>query len=93
MLTVSVGYEADGVTSSCEKDVYSTSCWDYVLYARTTCGSAAAPDEIGCSDNQVFDSETLTFPVTANTPYFVFVDGLDGNPYSTGPFGLVIDLQ
>jgi hypothetical protein len=92
MLKVSVGYKPDGTTPECS-DIYSMSCWDYVLYARTTCDLTAT--ELGCSDStDWFEPETLTFPVVANVPVFVFVDGLDNDPvFSTGPFNLVINLQ
>lgn len=93
MLTVSVGYETDGTTPTCTKDLFNAGCWDYVLYARTTC--ATDTTELGCSNGANWsDPEKLTFPVTANTPYFIFVDGNDPDPViSTGPFNLVVTLQ
>ncbi len=54
----------------------AVSVWDAVLYARTTCTDSTT--EIKCSDsfNQYTPGgETMTFPATANTTYYMFVDG------------------
>jgi hypothetical protein len=90
-MTVSVGFGADGVTSICDVNITDPGCWDRVLYARTACTDAAT--ELACSDVSATTVETITFPVTAGTPYFVFVDGFDDQSYSSGVFNLKITLQ
>lgn len=55
--------------------------YDAVLYARTTCGDDAT--EVDCDETTTPGGEQLEFPVVAGTPYYVFVDGLQG---ATGPF-------
>jgi nitrous oxidase accessory protein NosD len=91
-MTVSVGFGADGATPICDVDITDPGCWDRVLYVRTICTDDTAPAQLGCSDNGTLNVETLTFPVVAGTPYFVFVDGYDDQFYSSGIFNLVIKL-
>lgn len=91
-LTASVGLNANGVPI-CDLDFSDPGCWDRVLYARTGCDDASPAAELACSDKGALDVETITFPVTANTPVFVFVDGFDDQSYSSGVFNLVITLQ
>jgi nitrous oxidase accessory protein NosD len=90
-MTASVGFGPDGATPICAVDITDPGCWDRVLYARSTCGDAAT--ELSCSDKGALDVETITFPVTANTPVFLFVDGYDNQSYSSGVFNLAITLQ
>jgi cysteine-rich repeat protein len=93
MMSVSIGYEADGVTSACASSIFAPGCWAHMLYVRTTC--ADTNSEIACSLDGIDPTAptTLTFAVTANTTYFVFVDGYDDQSYSYGPFNLIVDLQ
>jgi len=96
-MTVSIGYEPDGVTSICGTNFWDPYCWGSALYVRTTCDDTTS--EVACAaagpenDWNCFQPWSLTFPVTAGTPYFVFVDGYDNGAYSTGLFNLVISLQ
>jgi hypothetical protein len=92
-MTVTIGYNADGTTVTCSAGIDTPGCWDYVLYARNNCPDAAAGAELDCSDVNGPDIETISFPVTINTPYWVIVDGYDDQSYSTGPFSLLVDLQ
>jgi hypothetical protein len=97
MMTVSIGYEADGVTSICGTNSSALDCWQPMLYARSTCATAST--ELACATGSppmnlnAFVPQTISFAVTANTPYWVFVDGYDGSNYSSGPFNLVVDLK
>lgn len=88
-MTVTVGLDELG-DPICAQNIYDPGCWDYVLYARTTCDSA--PTEIGCDDQWWDTPETLTFAVEADTPVYVFVDGFDASSWSQGPFNLHIEL-
>jgi cysteine-rich repeat protein len=92
-MTVSVGYEEDGKTSICDADLYDPRCWGYQLYVRSSCEDAAS--ELGCAMDADWPvkPESLSFPVTAGSPYFVFVDGYDDGTYSTGVFNLVLSLE
>lgn len=92
-MTVSVGYEVDGTTSFCAADLWDSRCWGYQLYVRSSCEDAAS--ELGCAmdSDWPFKAESLSLPVTAGSPYFVFVDGYDEGSYSMGVFNLVISLD
>jgi hypothetical protein len=92
-MTVRIGFEPDGVTTSCSVDVASPGCWPRVLYARSDCADPTA--EIACALDplQPMAPATISFPVTAGTPAFVFVDGYDDQDYSHGTYNLHIDLQ
>ncbi len=92
-LSVRVGYEADDVTSTCAVSPTAPECWAHMLYARTTCATAST--ELSCVESHSAPNvpSTLSFAVTAGTPYFVFVDGYNGQSYSYGPFNLFVTLQ
>jgi len=92
-LSVSVGYEADDVTSTCAVSPTVPECWAHMLYSRTTC--ATATTEIACVESHSAPNvpSTLSFAVTAGTPYWIFVDGFNGASYSYGPFNLFVNLQ
>jgi hypothetical protein len=95
-LTVSIGYQTDGVTASCGAAQTGPFCWSSVLYARSTCGTSST--ELACTlgvDAVSSDAipATISFAVTANTPYWVFVDGYDGTSSSDGLFNLIVKLQ
>jgi hypothetical protein len=91
-LTVKIGYEADGVTSSCALDPNGVNCWDRSLYVRTgTCGAGV---EVACSDD-IEDGnapEEVSVAVVPGNSYWVFVDGYDDQFYSYGPYNLHIEL-
>ncbi len=92
VMTVEVGLNDVG-TSVCLDDANDLRCWDYVLYAQTSCGDALT--EVECSDAG-FDAgdnfESISFSVVANLPVFVIVDGYDDMEYSQGSFDLDITL-
>lgn len=91
MMTASVGFEPDGTTSTCEQDISLAGCFDRVLYVRTTCDDTAT--ELDCSDLGAADPEVIGIPVTAGTPYYVFVDGYDDASTSAGTYNLILTLQ
>ena len=92
VLTVKVGFEEDGVTSWCASDETSAACFDVEIYARSNCDSAAPEDELACAST-CCDGETISFPVTAGQPSYVFIDGYDAFSYSVGPFNLHLELE
>ena len=75
-MTVSIGYQADGVTSIC-----GTNLLGPLLLGRR----ALRPDHVRRHDQRSrvrrrrnpFQAFSLTFPVDADAPYYVFVDGYD----------------
>ena len=97
-LTVSVGYQTDGVTAACDPATQTgPDCWFSVLYARTTCATASSEVANACAvgADGTFNvvPAQISFPVLANTPYWVFVDGYDAQNYSYGPFNFIVSLQ
>jgi hypothetical protein len=96
-MTVSVGYQADGVTSACVvTDPSPSDCWAHVVYARTTCTDTTSEIANTCVDNFAGDPTApvaVTFPVTTGSSYYFFVDGYDDQNYSYGPFNLIVKLQ
>ncbi len=102
--TATVGLGFDGVPL-CGADVmlepalpYPAGCWDRSIYARqSNCTSGM---ELDCSEsNEYWVPETISFPVTANTDYFVFVDGwLAGGPvgeelgFNAGPYTIRVEI-
>jgi hypothetical protein len=98
-LSVSVGYQTDGVTPACNQATeVGPDCWLPVLYARTTCDDAATEIASSCTlgINMTLVTAipaTTSFAVTAHTPYWVFVDGFDDGDYSYGPFNLIVTLE
>lgn len=89
MMTVKIGYDVDGTTPICDQDPESPSCFDRILYVRTTCMDGAA--EIACSNAGVYSPESITFPVQELTQYYVFVDG--GSAASFGTYSLFVTIQ
>jgi cysteine-rich repeat protein len=62
---------------------------DPVLYARS--GACSGGTELGCSDSTFGGgAESLLFPVTAGTEYFIFADNYTG---TAGEFSLSLHLQ
>lgn len=93
MMTVMVGNDTGNMKSYCAEsnNMPTTTCWEYCLYVRTNCADATS--EITCDQPLPPTPATLTFPVTAATPYFVYVDGLTNDMYSYGSYNLYITLQ
>lgn len=89
MMTVKIGYDVDGVTPSCDQDPESPSCFDRILYVRTTCGDSTS--EIACANTAAYSPESITFPVTELMQYYVFVDG--ASAASFGTYTLSVTLQ
>lgn len=90
-LSVTIGLD-EAQEIICHNATSTPGCWDHVLYARTACDEPAT--EIGCADeinNETNPSETLSFPVEANVPYYVFVDGYDATAF--GPYNLLVELN
>lgn len=90
-LTVSLGFDADGTTPTCNHGLTTPGCWDRVLYAESACGDSSSL--LGFADIGAIDVEEISFPVVAGTPYSIIVDGYDDQYYSTGPFNLLFRLQ
>jgi hypothetical protein len=93
-ITVKVGYDVDGTTDFCVANMFDPRCWISSLYARSTC--ADANTELACSvgvNGGNIKANSISFPVVANTPYWVFVDGYDTMSYSYGPFNFIVQLQ
>ena len=76
----------------CTVDFTSAACWDQMIYARSSCDGSAPEDELACADDTSGSGEQITFAVTAGEPFYLFVDGYDGEFYSKGPFNLQVDL-
>lgn len=87
-MTVSVGYDEDGMTSVCDKDAQGVGCFNRVLYVRTTCSDEGT--EITCSDAGPLSPESVTFEVTEFNQYYVIVDGASAEDF--GQFNLFISL-
>jgi cysteine-rich repeat protein len=63
--------------------------FDGVLHARSTCDDTST--ELGCADDgAVGGAETISFGVSANSSYYLFVDGYAG---SGGPFTLDVKVD
>lgn len=78
---------------------YPTGCWDRAIYARS--GDCDAGTEVACSDisgpvthtGNWYDTEEVSFPVTAGTSYYLFVDGwITGYGFNTGAYVARIEL-
>jgi hypothetical protein len=92
-MTITVGLADDGMSPACEAEPQGSMCWDAVLYVRSSCEDAAPAAELDCSDIGGTDVEIVSVPVTAGTPYYLFVDGYDGELYSYGVYNLEIQLN
>lgn len=99
MLTAQIGYDEDGVSLYCNDMAHV--CGDFFMYMRKgSCTSVNAADEMACTDNTpndippYFYDELLTIavPVTKDTDYWLFVDGLD-ETYGIGPYFLKLSLK
>ena len=104
-MTIKLGFEADGVTPSCVADPNGAYCWDHVLHVRhadgmqgqATCSDIS--NEVACDATVTAPAytHTVTFPVTANEKYYVFIDSYwngGGTPaFASGPYFLHVNLQ
>jgi cysteine-rich repeat protein len=61
--------------------IRSTGLAERALYARTTCGDPAT--EVSKKDCSATNLRSVSGPVQKNTPYYVFVDGLNGTAGTT----------
>ncbi len=100
MLTAVIGHGTNPADLYC--DEFPADCADFIMYLREgTCESVDPANELGCADytdnpNSPFGYDevlTINTPVTANTDYWLFVDGLDDQSYSVGGFFLELNLQ
>ncbi len=97
ILTVNVGYDGTGTTPYCQAPDYdSPGCVDHTLFVREGSSSQDCDNdalEIACQQSNADDlTNVLSFPVTAGNHYYVFVDGYDGEWYSTGQYNLGLAL-
>ena len=97
-MTVSIGYQTDGVTTSCNADMNSAACWDMTLFVRTTCATSTSEiptsgSTVGCSDPADPNAAIIKFPVVGGTSYYVFVVGYNDGQYGSGPYNLFVTLQ
>jgi hypothetical protein len=93
-LTVTIGNDTDNATAYCTEQGGTTptvKCWQYALYARTVCTDEAT--SVACTQPTFGSLATISFAVTAGTPYYVFVDGLQGDAFSYGYYNLFATLQ
>jgi cysteine-rich repeat protein len=98
-LTATLGLSADGTEPACGLDPaldpdmpYAAGCYDRALHVREAdCGAGV---EVACSDDPVrwWMPETVSFSVTADTDYYVFVDGYNDDPWGSGPYMLQVQL-
>lgn len=98
-LTVTMGHAENGTTLYC--DANPADCGDFIMYLRKSmCDSSMAADQLSCSDytlnpNSPFGFDevlSVTQAVTANTEYWLVVDGID-DQYGIGGYYLEFDLQ
>jgi len=86
-LTVRIGGDADGNWICDTAGFDDPRCFDSMMYARSTCDLAAT--ELACSNDLINE---LVLQVVAGVPVFVFVDGYDGLPSSSGAFDMELEL-
>ncbi len=90
MLSVVVGADRSGAPY-CQTWT-EPECWYrfvYVKEADCSAGAVVACNEIDFTNGL----NDLTIPVTAGQTYYLFVDGLNGEFYSMGPYLISFDLQ
>ncbi len=106
-LTASVGYDVTGTIAVCDQDILDPGCWDMVLYAvdalnTDTCGASCtcadaggnlAGAQLACSNQGVFGTEQISFPVKKAHSYFLIVDGNSQAAKSFGSFNLQVSLK
>lgn len=91
-LTVRVGFDGNGVAVCQPPNYDQAGCIDHTLFVReTTCSDGT---EIACQQSNAEDlTNSLSIPVVADAHYFVFVDGYNGEYYSSGIYNLELTLQ
>ncbi|HTJ82945.1 MAG TPA: DUF4215 domain-containing protein [Polyangiaceae bacterium] len=93
-MTARVGFDLSGTnTAFCQPPDYDQAgCRDHTLFVRENdCSSIG---DIACQLSNGNDlTNVLSFPVVAGNHYYVFVDGYDGEWYSTGEYNLEISLD
>ncbi len=98
-LKVQLGYDENGTTLYC--DAHPNDCGDFIMYLRkSACDAGMSADQLSCSDYTVnpnspfgFDEVlTISQPLTANTDYWLVVDGVD-DQYGIGGYYLTFDFQ
>ena len=98
-MTAEIGRDEDGVSLFCDNP--NNVCADFYMFLRKgSCTSVADGDQLGCTDytenpNSPFGFDellTIQVPVTANTDYWLVVDGLD-DMYGIGPYFLRLTLE
>jgi len=91
-MTAHVGSDYDGIPICQAPDYDQPGCRDHTLYVREA--NCAEAEDLACAQSNADDlTTTLEFPVTAGTHYYLFVDGYDGEYYSTGAYNLTLDLE
>jgi cysteine-rich repeat protein len=103
MVTAKIGYVdmGSGPVSLCDATPLDPGCWQYTLYALDavnpdTCGATCTCNtgaQLACSDQGIFQPQTISFAVKKDHSYFIVVDGDDSIFPSFGPFNLTVSLQ
>lgn len=88
MMTITIGADDDGNFICDTAPVGDPRCWDGMLYTRATCDLEAS--ELDCSNDLV---NTNMVDVVQGVPVYVFVDGYDALPSSSGDFDMRIELM
>ncbi|MCA9624612.1 MAG: DUF4215 domain-containing protein, partial [Myxococcales bacterium] len=99
-LTATIGLDANGMDEVCETEgLGSPQCWDATLFAvgPTDCDDANMDNildapQLACSDQQLYGPETISFPVLANTEYFIVVDSPFNGQLYFGSYNLKLEL-
>jgi cysteine-rich repeat protein len=91
-LTATVGLDLLGAAFCQPPNYDAAGCVDHTLFVREA--DCAATTDLACQESNPVDlTNVLAFPVTAGTHYFVFVDGYNGEWYSSGAYTLNLVLQ
>lgn len=105
MMTIRLGFDAMGTTPACTINPNGPYCFDRTLHVRNQSGQqgmaacANIANQIACDSGGTAPGyeQELTFAVTANEYYYVFVDsfwnGLMMANIVSGPYFLHIDLN
>lgn len=94
-LVATVGADFNGSNFCVGKpDPATPGCWDRAVHIReATCDDPQA--QLGCADSATewFAVEEVSVQVEANTAYYVFVDGYNGDEFGQGLYVLSLELQ
>ena len=93
-------FEETRMDEVCETDgLGSPECWDATLFAvgPTNCDDVNTDNildapQLACSDTKLYGPETISFPVLANTEYFVVVDSPFNGQLYFGAYNLKLEL-